>query len=526
MAEPLIERRSAAARIGLWLGPLAAAALLAIPFGAQPETHRFAAVAVLMAVWWMTEAIPIAATALIPLVALPFLGILPSEDVAREYANDSIFLFLGGFIVALAVERWGLHRRMALGIVAAIGASPRRLVLGFMAATGFLSMGMSNTATAMLMFPIGMSIIALARQRVAPGEEPAAHTLGASLMLGIAYGASIGGVATLIGTPPNIVFQRIFAQEFPGGPDITFFNWLQLGLPVAVVFLLIGWVVLTRVAFRVGGVSTLGGAEVLRQERASLGPMSRAERRVAAVMAATALLWMTRSDMDLGFVKILGWGTLLARVPFMHVAAPETGKSLLHDATVAMLAAVSLFLIPAGDGSRRRLMDWPAAERMPYGVLLLFGGGFALARGFDVSGLSAWLGRMFAESPIASSSPLVIVAGVAGGMTFLTELTSNTATTQVALPILGSLSRAVDLNPLVVMIPATLSASFAFMLPVATPPNAIVFGSGEVRMADMIRAGLILNLIGVALVISIVYPLTMVLFDVTPQPCPAAWLAP
>jgi sodium-dependent dicarboxylate transporter 2/3/5 len=525
LVEVRSERLDGRQRLGLVLGPLLFVLLLLVPFGERSEIHRCAAVGALMATWWITEAIPIAATSLLPLVLFPLLGVLSSADTAREFANDPIFLFIGGFILALAVERWGLHRRIALAIIGAVGDSPRRLVLGFMVAAALLSMWISNTATAMMMLPIGLSVTALAQRRSQPGQSVGIGAFCAAVMLAIAYGSSIGGTATLIGTPPNIVFQERFAAEFPHGPDITFFRWMQIGLPVAVVFFAVAYLVLTRLVFNLRGLRGFGGAEVLSEERESLGPMTRAERRVAVILATTALLWIWRSDVDTGLFVIPGWSTLLAKLPFMHLVNPETHKSLLHDATVAMAAAVLLFLVPAGDGTGRRLMNWETAERIPYGILFLFGGGFALAKGFQVSGLSAWLGHAFSESPLTRGSPLLLVAGVSTGVTFLTELTSNTATAQMILPLLSSLARlGADLNPLVLMVPATLSASFAFMLPVATPPNAIVFSSGQVRMMDMVRAGFILNLIGIALTVGMSYFLVRLVFHITPAPFPAAWL--
>jgi sodium-dependent dicarboxylate transporter 2/3/5 len=502
LSETATETLSARQRVGLVLGPALFALLMAADFGGQPETHRLAAVAALMATWWITEAIQIPATALLPLVLFPLLGIMDADDTARQYANSPIFLFVGGFILALATERWGLHRRIALGIIAAIGESPRRLVLGFMAATAALSMWISNTATTMMLLPIGLSVTALARRRAGDDAEGVAP-FSTALMLGIAYGASIGGVATLIGTPPNIVFQEIYAQEFPGAADINFFSWFQVGLPVSLIFFFIAWAVLLFLVFDMRGMRGFGGSEVIRRERAELGPMTRPEKGVAVVFALTALLWISRREIDLGITALPGWSNLL----------PEAVRPLLHDATVAMAAALVLFLLPAGDGTGRRLMNWETAERIPYGIIFLFGGGFALAAGFKASGLSLWLFQVFSESPLAHGSPVVLVGGIATGMTFLTELTSNTATTNLALPVLAELGRALpEVDPLTVMIPATVSASFAFMLPVATPPNMIVFGSGQVKMMDMVKAGLVLNLIGIVLVVTVVGTLIPVVF--------------
>jgi len=451
-------------KIGLWLGPALAAALVVFP-DLEPRVKNMAAVAVLMAVWWITEAIPIPATALLPVALFPTLGIAAGKSTASHYFNSIIFLFLGGFLFAIAMEKWRLHERVATRIIRILGTSPRRLLLGFMIATWLLSMWISNTATAMMLVPMATAI--LARLSAQYGDERAG-LYGKRLLLGIAYAASIGGTATLIGTPPNLSLARILTITFPDAPAISFASWIVFALPFATVFLLVAWWLLAP-RWDVGAQADLKLP----------GPMSREEKWVAALFVLLVLGWTLRRF----------WAQLLPEPKFVD------------DGTVAILLALPLFIIPAHGGGR--LLDWNDAARVRWGIVLLFGGGFALASGFTESGLSAWLGD--ALKVFGSLPPIVLVLIVCTTITFLTELTSNTATTEMILPVLAALAVATDVHPLLLMIPATLSASCAFMLPVATPPNAIVFGSGQVEMSDMVRQGLRLNLIGVVLITLWIY---------------------
>lgn len=491
-------RPSLKRRIGLVAGPLAALVLLVF-FDLDPDNPavtRTAAVAALMAIWWITEAIPIPATALLPVGLFPLLGIMPGKTVAATYFNNIIFLFIGGFIMALAMQRWQLHRRIALRIILLIGASPKRLVLGFMVATAFLSMWISNTATTMMMVPIAMAIIIKLKDSF-PGRAVTRFAVG--LLIGIAYSASIGGTATLIGTPPNLSFTRIFAIYFPNAPDITFAQWFQFGLPFAAVFLILAWLILTLIF--VPDRKALGaGTEIFKREHQRLGKMSSEEKVVLVLFAAMALLWLLRSDIPVGGFVIPGWSTVLP-VP-----------AFIDDGTVAIAVAMILFLIPSRSNKGQRLMDWETATKLHWGIVILFGGGFALASGFKESGLSVWFAEQL--TGLGGTPPVVLVASVCTMLTFLTELTSNTATTEMILPLLGSLAVAIKTNPLLLMIPATLSASCAFMLPVATPPNAIVFGTGEVNMADMMKVGIILNFAGVVLITTFIYVIGVAVFDI------------
>jgi sodium-dependent dicarboxylate transporter 2/3/5 len=480
--------------IGLLAVCLALLVMLAPYFASMPrEARSTLAVTLLMASWWISLAIPIAATSLLPLVLFPTLGVLPSGETAAAYANNNIFLFMGGFVLALGIQRWGLHRRIALHIVRIIGSNPSRMVLGFMVATAFLSMWISNTATSLMMLPIAIAVV-LSMRDVHGGRLGG---FAPALLLGIAYSASIGGLATPIGTPPNISFLRILEILYPEAPTIPFGRWFLAFLPLVAVFLPLAWLILTRIAHKPLRQSITAGAKVIRNELHRLGPMGRAERRMLWIFGSTALLWMTRSDLHLGATHIPGWAGALE-----HWIGEPFASANLHDATVAIAMAILTFVV-AGDpdelGRPQALMNWATAKELPWGILLLFGGGFALAGAFKTSGLSHFLGNSFAGG-VSGLPPLLLIAATCLLLTFLTEVTSNTATTEVMLPVLAGTAGGLGVNPLLLMIPATLSASCAFMLPVATPPNAIVFGSGELEMRHMVRAGILLNLAGVLLI--------------------------
>jgi sodium-dependent dicarboxylate transporter 2/3/5 len=467
------------------LGPALAGAVFLIGPGDDEKIAAMAAVAIWMAVWWVTEAVPIPVTAMLPLVLLPVLGIEPMKGVAPNYGRSTIFLFLGGFMLALGLQASGVHRRIALGIVGTVGSRPSRIVLGFMLASALLSMWISNTATVMVLMPIGLAVLGAAGDRGV--EEVELRRLGCVVMLGIAYAADIGGMATLVGTPPNLSYKEQIVTIFPGAPAPTFPEWLKLGIPISAVFLAVGWLLLTKVSFRLGTSSLLGGRQAILDLRRELGPLRRDETITASIFALTAILWMTRSGIDVGFGTIPGWGAL----PFLE-------KGYVDDAVVAVAMAVLLFLIPSESRPGQRLLEWEIAKKLPWGMLLLFGGGFALADGFQSSGLSDWLGRKF--TTLEGVSPLVLMVTVCVGLTFLTEFTSNTATTEMVLPVLAGAGVGVGIDPRYLMIPATLSASCAFMMPVASPTQAIVFGSGWVPIREMIRAGIWFNIVGVILV--------------------------
>ncbi len=478
--------KSLTQKIGLGLGLfLFLGTLILFDFDPEnPLVTRMAAVAILMAVWWITDAIPLYATALLPLILFPLLGIQKGSAVAPIYVNSTIFLFIGGFMIALTMQKWKLHRRIALFIIRFIGGGPVRIVLGFMIASAFLSMWISNTATAIMMVPIGLAIVLQIEEKFEAAEM---HNFTVGLMLGIAYACSMGGIATLVGTPPNLSLARIFEITFPEAPPITFGSWFIMALPISIMMLIIIWLLLTRVFFRIPEHIQVDRS-IIDQEYQSLGKMSFEEKSVLTVFSLTALLWVFRKQLILGFLTIPGWSQL---IPY---------PDLIDDGTVALFMAMLLMLIPTRSKAAKSptIMGAWVIKKLPWNIVLLFGGGFALAKGFQVTGLSALIGNEFAG--LAGTSPIIMIVSICFGLTFLTELTSNTATTEMILPILASVGFAMQVNPLMLMIPATLSASCAFMMPVATPPNAIVFGSGRVRIAEMAKAGFFINIIGIMVI--------------------------
>ena len=469
--------------------------MLALSSGAV--AIKMAGVALLMAAWWITEALPLYATALLPLVLYPLVGIMSGKSVAPVYINSTIFLFLGGFMIAFAMERWNLHKRISLWIIKVIGGGPSRIIFGFMVAAAFLSMWISNTATAIMMVPIGQSVI---YQMETKFGADSSRKFSVGLMLGIAYSCSVGGMATLVGTPPNLSFSRIFEITFPAAPPIAFGQWLCLGLPITVIMLALIWTVITKITNRIPEHIKLDRA-IIEDEYRSLGPISFEEKSVRAIFFTTAVLWVFRKKLVLGFVTIPGWSEILPHA------------KMIDDGTVAIFMALSMFLIPAKDKSRGpMIMDAGTITKLPWNIVILFGGGFALAKGFQDTGLSTIIGGLF--QGLAGVSPFVIILLLCLTLSFLTELTSNTATTEMILPILAAISVAVGFNPLLLMIPATLSASCAFMMPVATPPNAIVFGSGRIKIKDMVRTGIILNIICAVVLTTVFYFIGSAVFSI------------
>ncbi|QGJ71083.1 Sodium-dependent dicarboxylate transporter SdcS [Planctomycetales bacterium 10988] len=480
------------AGLAAWIIPQFEVAANFEPFPLQ----AMAAVATLMAIWWITEAIPLAATALLPLVLFPALHLLPIDQVAAHYGNRLIFLFLGGFVVALAIEETGLHRRVALTIVSWVGDQPRRLVAGFMLATAILSMWLSNTATALMLLPIASSVLSQIEklsetQEIEEALARRQRHFGVCLMLGIAYAASIGGFSTLIGTPPNVAYRGIFHEEFPHLPEASFAGWMLFALPLAFTLLLGTWWLLTVVLFPVGSESFLGGQTVIKEEKEKLGPLRSAEGLMLFVFFLTAGLWVFREP-----TPDWGWAPLLG-LDEMTLGGKQV--RLVDDSAVAIAMAVLCFLLPKGTNFREPLLPWNATKRLPWGILILFGGGLALAAGMKESGLAALLGDQLALA-MKGQSPIVRTFSTAAGMTLITELSSNLASVQMMLPILAETSRILEADPQKLMIPATLAASCAFMLPVATPPNAIVYSSGRVSIRQMVFAGIWVNLIGTLLI--------------------------
>ncbi len=497
-------RRGWLRNAALWIGPAAAfATAYCGEFDpSRPEVGRTAAVAVWMAIWWVSEAVPLAATSLLPVVLLPALGVLDGKAVATEYFNHVVLLFLGGFVVALAIERWRLHKRIALRILLLFGDHPILILLGFMSATAFLSMWISNTAATMMMVTIVLAII-VKMEESAEGAIVARFSTG--LLLGVAYGASIGGIATLVGTPPNLSFVRILERLHPDAPEVSFATWIQFGLPIAVVMLLLAWGILSWL-FAPKRADLSIDREILVHQHRELGAPSYEEKVVFSVFVVLVLSWLFRADLDLGPVQVPGWASLFPR--------PE----YINDGTVAIAAALLLFVLPSKQPSGTRLMEWHTAKKLPWHILLLFGGGFALATACSASGLSEWLGEQLKHA--APDGRVQLVSLICIAVTFLTEFTSNTATTEMLLPVTDGLARSLGMNPLYLMVPVTISCSFAFMMPVATPPNAIVFGSERVRIIDMVRAGLLLNLAGAVLIVAAIELLGGLVFDIDPNVVP------
>jgi len=462
-------------KIGLVLGPLVYIFIsyFGTTTGLSTEGRAILAVTSWVAIWWVTEAIPIEVTSLLPLVMFPLSGGLELSLTSQAYGHKFVFLFLGGFILAAAIEKCGLHRRMALNVIRLIGDNVAQIILGFMISTAFLSMWISNTATTVLMLPIALAVVG----EVQATDEDAVNRrgdIGKSLMFAIAYSASIGGMATLIGTPPNLVLAGVVEQFY--NTEIGFANWFAFGLPLSIILLTAAWVYLTRIAFPLQRSKLPGGLAYINEEHQALGKMTKVEKRVMIIFLITTLAWISRSF-------------------FLQKFLPG-----IDDTVIAVAAAILLFIVPGEKGDR--LMDWQHALKIPWGILILFGGGMAIARGFQETGLAEWIaGNM---DFLVGISLFLVMFLLITSVNFLTEITSNMATTATILPVLVPLAVAMDVHPYALLVPATLAASCAFMLPVATPPNAIVFGSGYLKMSHMIRVGFRMNLISIGILLVLI----------------------
>jgi len=476
-------RPNNAKRIGLFLGPALFVLMLLFfnPEGLSSEGVAIAASTVWIAVWWITEAVPIPVTSLLPLVLFPLTQGLDVKETASSYGDETIFLFMGGFMIALAMEKWNLHRRIALTIISVIGTNSDRIVLGFMVATGFLSMWISNTATAMMMVPIGLAIIYQFSETLK--DDPSVYTtpqnfsFGKALMLGIAYSASLGGISTLIGTPPNTLLAGAINTMY--GIELSFAKWMLFGVPLGWTFLFIAWFYLVKFAFPTKVKQIPGGREVIDDQRTALGKASTEEKLVLTVFSLAAFSWITRTFFLAKFIPGIS------------------------DGVIAITFAILLFIIPSKNKKGDFLLDWDTAVKLPWGILLLFGGGLAIASGFTESGLSEWIGTQL--TGLQGVNLLVVITLVTALVIFLTEITSNTATASMMFPIMASLAVALGFHPYALMVAAAVAASCAFMLPVATPPNAVVFGSGYLRIPDMAKAGFALNILGIVLVTVAIY---------------------
>ncbi|MGQ7846436.1 SLC13 family permease [Granulosicoccus sp. 3-233] len=494
--------RSAGMIWGLRIGGLLAAFFVWLMLGsseALPSDARWvASIATLMAIWWMTEAIPLSATSLLPIVLIPMLTDRSVNETTAPYASSIVFLFLGGFLIAIAMEKWNLHRRVALLTLRKVGIEPTRIVLGLMLATGFLSMWVSNTATTLMMLPIGLSVLALVSERAgnseagqpqhAPGHVAVVHDdnirrFGICLVLAIAWSASMGGLGTLLGSPPNAIVAGYAADEL--GRDIGFLEWMMLGMPLALVFILIGWVLMTRVLYPFKLTEIPGGRQMIDDEIDKLGSVSQGEKMVMCVFGSAAFLWVVPG--------------LLVSIPGVNLG----WFGQMNDTAIAIFAGIAMFILP-GRGRREMVLNWKDAEEgLPWGVLLLFGGGLSLASAVAASGLDSWIGSQVTGLGVLPA--VLLIASVVGIILFLTEVTSNTATAATFIPVLGGVAVGIGADPMSLLIPAAFAATCAFMLPVGTPPNAIVFGTGAVTIAQMARGGLVLNLVGIALITGFCY---------------------
>lgn len=509
--------RSAGMIWGLRAAGVIAAAVVWLLLGASEglstEARNVAAIGTLMAIWWMSEAIPLSATSLLPLVLIPMFTEQDVADAAAPYANPIVFLFLGGFLLAIAMEKWNLHRRIALLTLRQVGVQPKRIILGMMLATGFLSMWVSNTATTLMMLPIGLSILTLVIERsrhtsqgaeageaIAAGgtiseivEDPNIKAFGICLVLSIAWAATIGGLGTLLGSPPNAIVAGYIKNDLGG--EVGFLDWMIIGVPLALVFILIAWVLMTNVMFRFNLTEIPGGRAMIDDEISHLGPVSQGERMVMIVFGAAAFLWVVPGLLDEMFERSLG--------PIEN----------LNDTAIAIAAGIALFILP-GRGKTEMVLNWKDAEDgLPWGVLLLFGGGLSLAGAVGSTGLDQWFGQQV--QGLGALSPIMLIAAVTTLILFLTEVTSNTATAATFIPILGGIAAGIGVDPMALLIPAAFAATCAFMLPVGTPPNAIVFGTGTVTIGQMARGGFVLNLVGIILITMFIYLLGGIAFGIT-----------
>jgi sodium-dependent dicarboxylate transporter 2/3/5 len=474
---------------GFWIGIIILVSLTIIPApeGMKPEALRALGVALLMATWWITECIPIYATAFVPIALFPLLGILDANTTTENYGHNYVLMLLGGFFLAKSIELSGLHKRVALYIISKLGTSRKRIILSFMIATAFLSMWIANVAVVLLMLPIALAIVDKEEE-----NEDRNPKFGLALMLAIAYAASVGGTGSLIGTPPNMVFAGVFAKTFPEYPEIDFLQWMKLGTPIVLIILPIIWIYVTKY-FKIHG-HFAGSKIIVQQEIKAMGKITTMEKRVFWVFLFTAVGWVFRRDIELENFIIPGWSSLLGI------------KDYVHDSTVAIITALLLFSIPSGktkSSQPKRLLDWDSASKVPWGVVMIVGGGYAIADSFNHTGLAEYLGAQL--SFISEYPMLMILIIVITLMIFITEINSNTATANIFLPVLAAMAIAGNINPILIMVPATFACSFSFMLPSGTGTNAVIFGSNRVTIPEMAKCGFGLNLLCVILLTILMY---------------------
>ncbi|MFT4791016.1 MAG: sodium-dependent dicarboxylate transporter 2/3/5 [Arcticibacterium sp.] len=475
-------------QIGFWVGILILVISIIItpPEGMRPEAAKALGVTLLMAIWWITECIPIYITAFVPIALFPILGILDADLTTKNYGNNYVLMLLGGFFLAKSIEISGLHKRIALFIINKIGTSRRKIMFSFMLATAFLSFWIANVAVVLLMLPIALAI---ADKEEENKERNPKFAL--ALMLAIAYAASIGGTGSLIGTPPNMVFAGVFSKVFPDLQEIDFLEWMKIGVPIVIIVLPITWLYLIKY-FKISG-NFAGSKEVIDEEISSIGKLSIIEKRVFGVFIFTALGWIFRKDIELNNFILKGWSSLLGV------------EEYVHDSTVAMISALLLFTIPSGqkDSTDNRLLNWESASKIPWGVTMIVGGGYAIAESFNVTGLATFIASKL--SFISEYPSIFVLVTVITFIIFITEINSNTATANIFLPVLAAMAIAAQMNPLLIMIPATFACSFSFMLPSGTGTNAVIFGSNRVTIPEMAKCGLGLNLIGIILLTMLMY---------------------
>ena len=459
------------------LGPLLFFIILILdaPNGMSNEGFRLLGIIIWMAVWWISEVVPIAVTSLLPIILFPSLNILNIQETGANYGHKYIFLFIGGFILANAIQKWNLHKRIALNIILKIGGSTEKIILGFMLATGFLSMWISNTATTVMMLPIALSVINQLKDHPETLENEN-KVFGKALMLGVAYSASAGGIATLIGTPPNLIFAGFIQENF--NIEISFFQWMKIGFPVSIILMLFIWWFLTKYAFKLNKTGFPGGKEEIKKILSKMGKINNEEKKILIVFTLTILSWIFRKNT-------------------INLIIPN-----FDDSMIAISSAIILFILPSKN-NKEPIMKWKDALTIPWGILLLFGGGLSIAKGFQATGLDHWIGDQL--SFLTFSSSLLVIFLIIAGVNFLTEMTSNMATTAMLLPVMIPIANIMQINPFLLLVGTTLAASCAFMLPVATPPNAVVFGSKLLKISDMVKAGILINIFSIIIILIMVY---------------------
>lgn len=469
----------------LAVAPLLALALFGLmqSYGINPNVCKMASLALWIAIWWLTEAVHLAVTALIPIVFLPLLGIADSKTTAQQYMDPIIFLFIGGFIIAFAIEKWHLHRRIAYKILQIVGVSTSRILFGIMLTAFLISMWISNTATVMMLISAVLAIILQVENLFS--QEKHSHNFSTAVLIGLAYSATIGGMATLVGTPTNMIFYREYTEKYAGQGSLNFFTWFVIGFPLALLFLFVTFFILKHLFLKNNKFENLDKNH-FANEYAKLGKMSYEEIIVSIIFLATALLWFTRADIDFGVFQLYGWNNFFAK------------KEFLQDSTVAIAMAILLFIIPSKQNKHHAILVWEDVKKLPFGIILLFGGGFALAKGFELSGLTVWLGSQL--NFVSGANVYLVILLLCILITIISEFASNVACIQLMLPILIAMQHTMGVNPLMLMIPATLASSLGFMLPVATAPNTIVYGSGKIKTKDMLKAGLIIDIVGIIII--------------------------